>query len=332
MNTSQKTKAFVTGANGFVGSHLVDLLLKNNYDVTCLVRKSSNLQWLADKAVTIADCGFNDVAALTEALKGVAYVFHVAGVVKAKERLDYFRGNVHNTKNLLDACVANAETIKKVLIVSSETAAGPSPSAEGISEDYPAAPITTYGISKLSEERLVHDYMPKLPITIARPPAVYGERDTEVFIFFNSYCKGVTTTIGFEKKLLSLIHVSDLVRGIYLAAIAPNTKGETYFITSKDYYSWEQIIDVTRKITGKKALRFKVPHPIVYLISGIAQFISYFQTKAATLNIEKARDITQTYWICSPAKAKRDFQFESEIDLEEGIGRTIAWYHEQKWL
>lgn len=328
----QKQKALVTGATGFVGSHLVDLLLEKNFEVTCLARKSSNLQWLHNKPVTILDCGFNDVAQLIEALKDVNYVFHVAGVVKAKERIDYFKGNVHNTRNLLDACVANAESIEKVVIISSETCAGPSPSAEGISEAYPAAPITTYGISKLSEELLVHTYMKKLPITITRPPAVYGERDTEIFIFFNSYCKGVTTTIGFDKKLISLIHVADLVRGIYLAGMAPNTSGETYFITSKDYYSWEQIIEATKRATGKPAVRFKIPHAVVYAIAAVAQFISYFQTKAATLNLEKARDITQSFWICSPAKAKNDFNFESEIGIEEGISRTIEWYREKKWL
>lgn len=202
METIKKRKAFVTGGNGFVGSHLVDYLLKNDFDVTCLVRKSSNLQWLKGKEITIINGGFDDIAALESALQGMNYVFHVAGVVKAKDRADYFKANVGNTKTLLDACLKNKETLEKVVIVSSETAAGPSPDAKGIGEDHPPAPITTYGISKICEERMVMEYIKLLPITITRPPAVYGERDTEIFIFFNSFWKGVTTTIGNDRSIL----------------------------------------------------------------------------------------------------------------------------------
>ncbi len=327
-----KRKAFVTGANGFVGSHLVDYLLSNNFEVTCLVRKSANLQWLKEKDVNLVNTGFENKSRLVESLRGMEYVFHVAGVVKAKNRYDYFKGNAGVTKDLLEACLTTKESIKRIVIVSSETAAGPSRVALGSKETDISAPITSYGISKLAQERLSLDYQKELPITIVRPPAVYGERDTEIFIFFNSYNKGVTTTIGFEKKLISLIHVNDLVRGIFLSAMSETSVGQTYFITSNSFYTWEEIIEKTKLAMGKGALRFKIPHSAVYLIAAAAQFISMFQSKPATLNLEKARDITQSYWICSHEKAKADFGFETTIDLEEGIHRTINWYRSENWF
>ena len=155
---------------------------------------------------------------------------------------------------------------------------------------------------------------------------------SEIFIFFNSYNKGVTTTIGFEKKLISLIHVNDLVRGIFLSATTETSISQTYFITSNKFYTWEEIIEKTKLAMGKGALRFKIHHLAVYLIAAAAQFISMFQSKTATLNLEKARDITQSYWICSHEKAKADFGFESTIDLEEGIHRTINWYRSENWF
>ena len=80
---NSKQIAAVTGANGFVGSHLVDYLLGKNFEVRCIVRKSSKLQWLEGKNVKIYDCGLFDKDGLREAFKDVNYIFHVAGVVKA---------------------------------------------------------------------------------------------------------------------------------------------------------------------------------------------------------------------------------------------------------
>lgn len=332
MENINRKKVFVTGGAGFVGSHLVDLLLENNCEVTCLVRKSTNLQWLNNKNVKIIDTGFDDQEKLTEAVKGSNIVFHVAGVVKAKKRKDYFAGNVKATQNLMDACLKTKATIENIVVVSSLTAAGPAETEEGVYESDPCVPITTYGISKLSQEHLVHGYMNELPITIVRPPAVYGERDTEIFIFFNSFSKGVTTTIGSDRKLISLIYVKDLVKGIYEAGISKISRGETYFITSFHAYTWDEIIGATAKVFGKKALRFKVPHSVLYLIAFFAQVASYFQTKAATLNMEKGRDITQQYWTCSPKKALEKLNFKSEHNLESGIKSTIDWYKKEGWL
>ena len=86
---NNKQIAVVTGANGFVGSHLVDYLLIKNFEVRCIVRKSSNLRWLENKNVIIFDCGLFDKAGLREAFKNADYIFHVAGVVKAKNEEGY---------------------------------------------------------------------------------------------------------------------------------------------------------------------------------------------------------------------------------------------------
>jgi nucleoside-diphosphate-sugar epimerase len=140
------------------------------------------------------------------------------------------------------------------------------------------------------------------------------------------------TTIGFDKKLVSLIHVEDLVRGLYLAAMSEKATGEIYFITSEKPYSWEEVGEATSKVINKKPLAIRVPHPAVYGIAGIAQFFAMFSSKPATLNIEKAKDITQKAWTSSPDKAFKDFGFRQEISLEEGIRRTIEWYRLMKWI
>lgn len=324
--------AVVTGANGFVGSHLVDFLLEKNYEVRCLVRKSSDLKWLKGKNVAVYDCGLLDIEGMNKAFHYANYIYHVAGVVKSKTPEGYFKGNVDTTDALLQAAIKNSSSIKRVLVVGSLTSTGPSLDGKPITEEYPCSPITTYGKSKLEQEKLVNSYKDKLPITICRAPAVYGERDTEIFIFFQTFNKGLMTTIGFDKKVISLIHVRDLVEGFVLAAQSEKAKGETYFISSEKYYTWDEVGEVTRKIMNKKPFKVAVPHTIVYTVAAIAQFLSLFTNKPATLNIEKAKDITQTAWICDTGKAKRELGYRQNIHLEEGIKRTIEWYKKMNWL
>ena len=117
---NDKQVAVVTGANGFIGSHLVDYLLKKNFEVRCIVRGSSNLQWLENKNVTVFNCGLFDKSGLREAFRGANYIFHVAGVVKAKNAEGYYKGNVEATKVLLEVAAEMKQNIKKFLIVSSQ--------------------------------------------------------------------------------------------------------------------------------------------------------------------------------------------------------------------
>ncbi len=324
--------SIVTGANGFVGSHLVDNLLGKGHKVRCLVRKSSNLRWLEGKDVEIFDCGLWDKEGIAKAFESCDYVFHVAGVVKSKKPEGYFKGNVEATKNLLDVVKENKINLKRFVVVSSQTAVGPSIDEIPVNEESECKPITTYGRSKLEQEKTALSYYPEIPITICRAPAVYGERDTEIFIYFQTFNKGLTSIIGFDKKVVSLIHVIDLVEGIYLSAINEKSNGEIYFISSEKVYNWDEVGKITSKVLKKKAIKIKIPHFIVFTIAAIAQFFALFSSKPATLNIEKAKDLTQHAWTCDTSKAIKDLGYRQNISIEEGIKRTCDWYKKMKWI
>jgi len=329
---NSKQIAAVTGANGFVGSHLVDYLLGKNFEVRCIVRKSSNLQWLTGKDVKIFDCGLFDKNGLREAFKDVNYIFHVAGVVKAKNEAGYFKGNVEATKVLLEAASEVKNQIKKFVIVSSQTVSGPAINGKPVTEDMQPNPLTTYARSKLKQEQVALSYNDIFPVTICRAPAIFGERDTEIFIYFQVFNRGLTTMIGFDKKELSLLHVTDLAEGLYLAAISEKAAGEIYFISSEKFYNWDEVGEITSKVLGKKAFRIKIPHFIVFIIAAFAQFFAMFSSKPATLNIEKAKDLTQKYWICDTTKAIRELGYKQKVSVEEGIKRTCEWYKDMKWI
>lgn len=327
-----KNISVVTGGNGFVGSHLVDLLIEKGHHVKCIVRKSSNLQWLKDKNVEIINCGLNDKENLKVILKDSDYLFHVAGVVKAKKPEGYYEGNVEPTKILLDVVLEVNPQIKKVLIVSSLTACGPAKLNKPCTEETAPHPLTNYGRSKLAQEELAKTYMKKLPVTIVRPPAVYGERDTEIYLYFKTYKAGLMTLIGFNDKQVSLIHVLDLVNGIYLAAINENSAGEIYFVSSEKYYTWPELSGYTALAVGSKAFKLRIPHFLVLIIGAIAQFFAMFSSKPATFNFEKAKDFIQEAQTCDTSKAVNELGYRQKISIEEGMKRTVNWYREMKWL
>jgi nucleoside-diphosphate-sugar epimerase len=325
-------KVFITGATGFVGSFLSESLIQAKHEVRCLVRKESNLRWIADLDV---DCYYGslfDLDSLVRGMDGCDVVFHVAGVTKARTEDEYFRSNYEGTKNVIDAALKHKKKISRFIQVSSQTAVGPSPTIIPIDESHPANPLTYYGKSKWAAEEYVRSLFGKIPITIVRPPAVYGPRDTDILEFFRTVKFGLIPQLGGTEKYLSLIHVKDLARGIMMAGEHDKSVGETYFITSPEPYSWEEISHITLNILQKRGYKVPVPVALMKAVAIVSEGLASLTKKPALVNRQKVIDMEQDFWTCSPDKAKKELGFEAEIGLENGIRETLIWYKEQKWL
>ena len=325
-------RAFITGATGFIGSHLVDQLLKKNYEIKCLVRKTSNLKWLKDKGIEFVYGDLFDKEALTPELKNTDYVYHIAGVTFAKKKEDFYKGNVDATKSLLEITLAANPELKKFIHISSQAAAGPSFDGKPIDETRDYHPLTTYGKSKMEAEKIVRTYFDKLNCTVVRPPAVYGPRDYAIYEYFKAMSRGLQPLIGFENKMISLIHAVDLVDGIILAGESDKAKSNIYFISSEKFYNWREVGEITQRLLGKKSLKIVIPHFAVHVVGFFSEVFGYMSTKPVILNREKVKDITQAYWICSIEKAKHDLGFKEKFTLEGGFKSTIDWYRQNKWL
>jgi nucleoside-diphosphate-sugar epimerase len=326
-------KALVTGATGFIGSHVADKLLSKGYEVRCIVRKSSNLRWLENKPIELGNASLDDKESLKSALKDIDIVFHVAGLTFAKNYDEFLKGNRDGTRNLLEAIDETQTKISRFLHVSSQTVAGPSDALENPkTEDMPPKPLTSYGKSKKAAEDEVHKFKGKIPYTIVRAPAVFGPRDTAIFDIFKIAKYGLGTLIGFDKKYVSLIHSDDLTRGMIEAAESSNTIDETYFISSEEFYTWDKVIPEIGKAFGKNILKLKIPHAVVLGLAGVSEFFGKFSKKPPVFNYEKGIDFIQSYWTCSVDKAKKDFGYSQKMSLEDGIKDTVRWYQENKWL
>ncbi|MBZ0201646.1 MAG: NAD-dependent epimerase/dehydratase family protein [Ignavibacteria bacterium] len=324
--------AFITGATGFIGSHLVDELLKKDYKIKCLIRKNSSKKWLEGKPVEYIEGDLFTQSVLEKALSGVDYVYHVGGVTFAKKKEEFYRGNVEATKSLLDACYRFNPGVKKFVHVSSQAAVGPSFDGKPIDESRDYHPLTTYGRSKVEAEKAVIEYFDKIKCTVVRPPAVYGPRDYAIYEYFKSMNRGLQPLIGFDNKLISLIHGVDLVRGFILAGESDISASEIYFIASEKFYNWRDVGNMTQKLLGRKTVRVVIPHFAVKTTAFFSQVFGVFSSKPIVLNIEKSRELTQAYWICSIEKAQRELGFKESFTLEEGFRDTIDWYKKEGWL
>jgi len=325
-------KALVTGGTGFVGSHLTEKLLEKGWNVKCFTRKTSNLRWLKNLNVEIVCGSFFDDSSLKKAVEDVDYIFHIAGAVMSKTKQGYFISNQIATKNLAEAAIKYNKNLKRFIYLSSQTVYGPSLNGEPTKETDDCKPITTYGKSKLAAEKELLNLSEELPLTIIRPPAIYGPRDEAIYQYFLAVSKGLISLIGFSDKYISIIHSHDLVNGIMLAAENENAVGEIYNISSEKYYSWKDIGDICKKAIGRKTFTIRLPHFLVYTVAAFSQLFGYLTTKGAVFNIEKARDFTQKYWILSPEKAIKQLGFKQEVSLEDGIKSTIEWYKQNGWM
>lgn len=324
----------VTGATGFIGSHLAEHLHAKGYKLRALVRASSSNKYIKHLPIDYVTGDFNDVESLRDAVTGVDYIYHVAGLTAARNREEFFRGNQVATRNLLDATLRWNPDLKRFIHVSTQGVVGPASGPESpLDESAPFRPLTAYSASKAAAEEEVRMKMREMPLTIVRPPAVYGPRDAEILRFFAMVAKGIAPLIGFNRKMVSLVHVGDLVRGFILAGESPRAIGETYFISSEHFYTWEKVGEITATIFGRQRPRhLRVPHPVIYVAGGLSGFFSRFQKKPSVFNYEKARDITQGYWLCSVEKAKEHLGYRQLISIEEGVAGTVKWYRSQGWL
>ena len=167
----------VTGATGFVGSHVVDVLLERGHTVSFIARSTSNMRWLEGKPVQRVDGSLFDLHSLKDAVEGADVVIHVAGLTAAKNEAEFRRGNLDATQNLVDAIRTYRPGLTRYLHLSSLAVSGPSRDADHPkTEDEPLHPITAYGRTKKMAEDVVRS-MNDVPWTIVRPPAVYGPRD-----------------------------------------------------------------------------------------------------------------------------------------------------------
>ncbi len=327
-----RERVLITGASGFVGYHLIKEALKNDLEVFAAVRKSSNISHLKDLDVQYTDLAYNDPESLKREIeeKKYSYIIHAAGVTRARTIEEYNTINAQYTYNLAKAAVDSGVDVKKFVLVSSLAAIGPlNDVGDIIDEETAPNPVTAYGVSKLLAEQKLKT-INGLNYTILRPTAVYGPRDTGIFIFFKQLSKGIEGYIGRAEQRLSFIYVADLARAC-VSALKTGEQKAYNLSDGKSYTKYDLGTEARKTLTGK-TLKFHIPVNFMKLIATLAEKVSNLKGEAPILNREKLNELTAVNWICCIEQAKKDLSFEPQYDLNKGVAETINWYKEYKWL
>jgi nucleoside-diphosphate-sugar epimerase len=319
-------KALVTGATGFIGSHLCEELARRGYEVTCLVKKTSNLKWIEDLNLNIVKGDCTKRESLLDVVDDYDYIFHLAGLTKARSGDDFFHINTKGTENLIKVISERKTKLKRFIYLSSLAAVGPCKSGVPIQEDTFPSPVSDYGTSKLKGEKAVLTHKDSIPITILRPPAVYGPRDKDMLVLFKMIKKGIFFDLG--KCYYSLLYVDDLIQGIILSAESKYAEGKIYFLSDTKFYTGKEIAMAISSALDVRAMSLKVPKFAMPFFAIIGEIIN----KQGIINRDRIKDFRHTYWICDPQKAREELGFEPKVGLKEGIKWTADWYRIHRWL
>ena len=323
---AEKKKALVTGANGFIGSHLAEMLVRRGWDVSCLVRRPSGLGWIETLQVRLVRGDCREKATLGPAVEGADYVFHLAGIIDALKWEDYYQANVLGTRNLLEACIERNPGLKKFIYVSSISAAGPSEKGRALTEDDPNRPVSDYGRSKLAAEEAVREFGHRLPFVIIRPPNVIGPRQKELREAIRLVKKRIKPLVGTGEPQTSLCFVRDVVEALILAAERPEADGRIYFLAYPRPYAWTEITDAIQEALGVRRILLKVPYRAQLLVASASEAAARLTGGKPGLTRMNVRAGRKYYWIYDGSRIKKELGFEPGIGLKEAIRETVDWY------
>lgn len=321
-------KILITGATGFIGSHLVGALSAANDEVYALVRDPKRLVQPPGRPVRALE---GDLFNIPDLPAGLDVVYHLAGLTKTLKKKDYYTVNRKGTASLLDT-LERQGLRPKVVILSSVASGGPSAWDRSRAEDDPCRTVTPYGESKRGGEEEALARKGRFPIVILRAAAVYGPRDPDFLGLFRTVRRGIRPTIGFERRLFSLCYVKDLVLALRLAAKTPLPSGEILNIADPEPYTLDQFGRAAAGALGMATRKIVIPFGLAFAGVLAAELLSVLIRKPNPINMDKLRDYRQPGWVVDVAKARGRLGFAAATTLGEGMRETVDWYVENGWL
>lgn len=327
----QKPRVLVTGATGFAGSHMADRLIESGYRVRVLVRKTSNLRWIhgtAEKALG----DVTDRMSLRDAVRGVNWVFHFGGLIRARNSEEFCAVNTRGTKNLYDVFLEEGEDPELFFFCSTLAAVGPSTDGKPRQETDPPRPVNSYGASKRAAEDYLSGQGSKESgprVIIARPPAIYGPRDESILKFAKTVRRGWIPLPAPPNAEFSIIHAGDLASGALL--LSEKGLSGIFHLSDGRRHTWEDLGRSIAQSLGVKARFLRIPPWVSHAVAWCAERVGSMTGRAPLLSREKVRELRQRSWVGNIDKA-RDAGFEPNWDIGAGLQETLRWYRVSGWI
>jgi len=338
-----KKRILITGASGFVGSHLVDAAVEMGLEVYAGVRATSSKKYLQHEGLQFFPIDFSapeqlqvDMEAFANRHGGFHYIIQNAAVTRPK-KIEQFQDNVSYTKLLAELGMETQPDLERFVMISSLAAIGPLRDihAEALTENSPYKPITPYGKSKRDAEMALRA-MTDLPYIIVRPTGVYGPRDKNFGQVFRAMERGIDLRLGSDKQELSFIYVTDLAKAV-MQLLAGNNKSPTdlapapsiYNITDGNVYRPSEFASFIRSVVGGKQRVVRIPRTVLMGISYLLWAKARLQSRALHLSPHKMKELTAPSWRCDIAALREAIDFKPDYKLESGVAVYYKWLTEQ---
>ncbi len=297
----------VTGATGFVGSHLLAAAQAAGYELRALTRG-----WRPpDEGVDWIDGALDRPESLAKLCAHADAVVHIAGLINGASRAAFEAVNVAGTRLIVDA--ARKAGVRRFIHISSLAAREPN--------------LSDYGWSKAKSERIVA--ASGLDWTIIRPPAVYGPGDRETFELFRMARRGLVALP--PPGRFSVLHVEDLCRLILAAIGEPETHAETYEPDdgTKDGWEHRHFARTLARVLGRRAATVSMPP---FVMRGAARLDGLVRRRRAKLTADRVRYFCHPDWVVTAEARPPAGLWTPQIRTSSGLKATADWYREQGWL
>jgi nucleoside-diphosphate-sugar epimerase len=325
-------KVLLTGATGFVGSHILDSLRARGIPTAILLRPTSNRKFIEPhlKELDIRTGSIDDPSTLPAAIEGVTHVIHCAGATKARRDRDFFDINQHGTRNLVIAINNFSSSIERFVHISSLAAFGPAvPSAPAREKDSPH-PVSVYGLTKLFAEKELHSHY-QGEYVILRPPGVYGPRDAEFLRLFRAVKNHIRPQPS-DRQSLSMVFVKDLAEAAVTCLTNKAAAGKTYFVAHSEITTARKMANEIAKQVGGWTLPCPLPTPLLWPICLGQEILTRVTGRANVLSLQKFAELRAPGWVCDPSLVERDTGFRCSTNISVGIAETLNWYRKENWL
>jgi dihydroflavonol-4-reductase len=321
----------VTGGTGFIGSHVVELLLERGHEPSCLVPPGEGRGWLEGKDLRFFRGSVLDREALAPFLDGCEAVIHLAGLTRARSEAEFMAVNADAAGIIIETALGLASGPRHIVAMSSLAAVGPAPDGGCLDEEAPLRPLTPYGRSKAALEEVVKGYAGRMPYTLIRAPGVYGPRDRDFLEYFRLVSMGLRIVAG-PRNVVSLVFVKTLAKGIADCVLNPAAYGQAFFIADEGSCDWDQLSAMIEGCLGKRTLRIAVPTWAVGILAFLSKAATPFMKRPPLITENKILEMRQPCWIVSTEKAERLIGFAPLKSTVDALAETGEWYRREGWI